>query len=230
VDNEALDYEEETDVLSLIANESDESDEQYEEEDDAPTTLEEALALLGKEREIKSKRNKSLKKAKQAVHRTMEERDALSQRLDQLESRLNTQPNGEADKYEQQVQEWQERVADDPSQAVAYTNWMQKNMEDKVANYVGSEIHGLKQMIAELKGATDPEKIAYKSDIERLRSSDAFAELDDNALLAVAKAMKGTKVKNPRGSIGGGRAATDNQPFKMTDEMRIKFGFPPRGE
>jgi len=221
--------EEETDVLSLLATESEESDEQ-DEDDDEPETLEEAMAALAREREIKSKRNKSLKKSKNAAHRIQEENDALRDRLDKMESRLNSQPNGEAEKFEQEVQAWQERVLDDPSQAVAYTNWMQKNMEDRVANYVGSEIHGIKQMISELKGSTDPEKLAYKGDIEKLRNSEAFSELDDTALLAVAKAMKGAKIKSPRGSIGGGRAAPSNEPFKMTDEIRIAMGFQPRGK
>lgn len=229
MDNEELGSEE-VDVLSLLATEGEEDQNDEGDDSDDPATLEEALALLEKEREVKSKRNKSLKKAKQAVHRSNEESEALRARLDQLEARLNSQPNGEADKFEQQVQEWQERVADDPKEAVAYTNWMQRVMEERVANYVGSELHSVKQMISELKGVTDPEKIAYKSDIDKLRNNEAFSELDDNALLAVAKAMKGAKVKSPRGGIGGGRMAASNQPFKMTDEIRIAMGFQPRGE
>ena len=231
MDNEELEATEEVDVLSLMATESQESDEQDEEsEDGAPETLEDALALLERERDIKSKRNKSLKKSKQAIHRTQEENDALRSRLDQLESRLNSQPSGEADTYQQEVEKWQERVADDPSQAVEYTNWVQKTMEDRVANYVGSEISQLKQTISELQGATDPERVQYRSEIDRMRQNEAWADLDDSTLLTIVKGLKGSKVKRVPGGIGGGKVSTAPKEFKVTDELRVSMGFEPRGE
>lgn len=227
---EALEVEaEEVDVMSLLDIKTEEADEHDDEvSDETPETLEQALELLAKEREIKTKRNKSLKKSKQANHRMQEEMTARDQRLDELERKLTDRPNNvEAEKLEQEAQEWQDRVADDPTQAVAYADYKQSKFEDKLANYLGNMNNELKAEIQALRGATDPEKLEHKTEIAKLRQSDQFADLDDDVLLKVAKALKKAKVKQPRGTVGGKKAEAriPTQDYTLSDEDREKMGF-----
>ena len=226
---EALEVEEEVDVMSLLDIQTEEAEEHDEEvSDETPETLEQALELLAKEREIKTKRNKSLKKSKQATHRMQEELQARDQRLDELERKLTDRPNNvEAEKHEQEVQEWQDRVADDPSQALAYADWKQSKLEDKLANYLGSTVNELKAEIQALRGDTNPEKLEYKAEIAKLKQSEQFADLDDDVLLKLAKGLKGAKIKKPRGTVGGKKAEAliPAKDYTLSDEDREKMGF-----
>ena len=228
--SDALGDTEVIDVLSLLANQSeDDGDEEVEEEltDEIPEDAEELKAMLLREREIKSKRNKSLKKSKQAQHRTQEENELLKQRLDSLEQRLNgSQPNVEAEKRELEAQEWRDRVADDPTQAIGYADWQQKNLEDRVANYLGSMESRFAEQLGALKGAVDPEKTRYRDTIEALRRKEGFSELDDDTLLKVAKGFEGAK-SIPRGDIGGHKPTQKPQEKKvvLTPEQRSAMGF-----
>jgi len=241
VSNESLEAleevnEEVVDVMELVANQSDEDedivdDDDLESDGDLPDDLEGLKALLLKEREIKRKRNKSLKKSKQAGHRIQQENENLQKRLDAIESKLNDSSSQsdnkvEAEEHERQVQEWQDRVADDPTQALGYMDWKQKILQDKLANYVGGMEQRILSQLDAMKSATNPDAIEYKSEIEALRQNPQFADMDDNVLLSVAKAFKGTMVKKPRGTIAGKKPRSMKpEEFELTDEERMKMGF-----
>ena len=220
--------EEEVDVLSLVANQGEGGDiEEDDDHGDLPDSVEELKALLEKEREVKSKRNKSLKKSKQAIHRTMEENESLRKRLDEIEKRIGESKaaNG-AEDIEKKSREWAEKVVDDPSQAIAYADWKQSLLEDKLARFLDDTIKGLRSEIAQLKGASSPDMAKYREKISALReSNDELAELDDATLMKVVKVLDGTKVRTPRGSIGGKRPAGGGDDFKLTDDIRQAMGF-----
>jgi small-conductance mechanosensitive channel len=231
VDNEALEEVEEVDVISLMTEQvGDDDNEEVEDiaDDTIPETVEELQEALKREREIKAKRNKSLKKSKQATHRIHEENEALRLRLDEIDRRIGqSQAAPEAENLEKEIQEWQDRVGDDPSQAVAYTDWKQSKFEEKVANYLGTQMTELREMISGLQSATNPEVIQYRDKMNALRNRDEFADLDDSVLLALAKGLSTTKIKKPRGGIGGGKVTAPPKPEKVTlsDEERQKMGF-----
>ena len=230
VDNSQDILDEETDVMSLLNNEIEEAVETDDDDDhELPDSIEELKELALEQREKIAKRNKSLKKSKQAQHRTQSEFDTLQERLDAIESRQQPPNTMEADKLAQQEQEWQDRVADDPSQAIAYANWKQGSLEDKVVNYLSSMQNDFNAKLEQLQGATNPERIKLESEINSLKNNEAFADLDDDVLFKLAKGLKGTKVKTPRGDIGGGRAGRDNnKPEEITDDIRRQMGFEPR--
>lgn len=221
MDNEILEEVDAIDVMSLLANESeDEDDDDHEDGAEAGESIEAVQARL-------SKRNKSLKKAKQAQHRTQEENELLKKRLDDLERRLTgSQPNVEAAKEEQEAQEWRDRVADDPTQALAYADYKQKNLEDRVANYLGTKLQEFESKFGSLQSAVDPEKQKYKDQIESLRRKDGFSALDDDTLLTVVKGFERSKLL-PRGGIGGGKVTTKTptKKFELTEEQRTAMGF-----
>jgi len=233
VANEAklVDQEEEVDVFSLLAPDIEEEVDDTEDDDDdsIPETLEELREALKREREIKAKRNKSLKKSKQATHRVQEENKDLLDRLDRLEQRVSNvqQPNQGTENLEKEVQEWQDRVESDPSQALAYTDWKQSKFEEKVANYLGTQFGELREMIGGLQNATNPEVIKYRDQVEALRRKEEFSQLNDDALLAIAKGLSGTKIKRPPSTIGGQRPAKKipEATVKLTDEERAAMGF-----
>jgi predicted nucleic acid-binding Zn-ribbon protein len=228
--SEALEDTEVVDVLALLPNEGgDELNEEAEEElsDEIPEDVEELKAMLLREREIKTKRNKSLKNSKKATHRIQEENDLLKQRLDALETKLTgSQPNVEVEKLELEAQEWRDRVADDPTQALGYADWKNKHLEDRVANYLGEKMQEFESQLGALKGAVDPEKAKYRETIDTLRTKEGFSELDDDVLLAVAKGFDGAK-SVPRGGIGGHKPTQQPQEkkFVLTPEQRDAMGF-----
>lgn len=223
--------EDEVDVMSLLADESVESDIDEEIDSAVPETIEELKEALIREREIKTKRNHSLKKSKQATHRIQEENEALLKRLDSMDQRItSSQPNQEAEKLEQEAQEWRDRVEENPADAIGYTDWKQRQFEDKVATYIGREFEDIKSMIGGIQQAADPEVIKYQTQISALRQKEGFSELDDATLLVVAKGLSGAKVKSPRGSVSGGKPFTiKNGKSEPTAELLKKMGFPPRG-
>ena len=232
MNNDALGEEvEEVDALSLLTEQviDEESDEDEDIADDAiPDTVEGLQEALKREREIKSKRNKSLKKSKQATHRIQEENEELLRRLDDIDRRVGSvQPAQEAQVLEKENQEWQDRVTDDPSQALAYTDWKQGKFEEKVANYLGTQMTEIRDMIGGLQSATNPEVIQYRDQMNTLRNREEFAELDDSVLLSLAKGLTATKIKKPRAGIGGGKVTIAAKPDKvaLTEEERQKMGF-----
>jgi hypothetical protein len=224
---------EEVTALDLLVNENEDERASEEEEDDSgaemPTTVEGLQALIEKKNEIISKRNKSLKKAKSAQHRTADENATLQSQFEALEARIDGigKPNVEAEKYDQEDQEWQDRVAEDPTQAIGYMKWQQSNLENRLSSFLGQKFGEFSSQFADLKNSTNPEKLAYQNDIDQLRQNSKFSELDDDAALAVVKALKSSKVPG-RGNIGGGKVAKQpkKKGFELSDDDKRAMGFP----
>ena len=111
----------------------------------------------------------------------------------------------------------------------SYVEWTQKQSEARIANFLVSKFAEIESSIKGLRQETDPEVTKYKSQIEVLKRKEGFSELDDATLLNVVKALSNSKVKNPRGSIGGQPVrATEGGKFTLTDEERIAMGYAPR--
>jgi len=221
---------EEVNVMSLLTEQSGEVEDEV--TDEVPDTIEGLKEALENERAIKTKRNKSLKKSKQATHRFQEENDALLKRLDEIEGRLGTsQPNPEVAKLEQVAQEKRDRAIDNPEEIPEYIDYMQRQSETRIATFLAEKFAGIEQSINGLQQGTDPEVLKYKTQMDSLRETEEFRDLDDVSLLAVTKALSGKTVKKPRGVIAGGKPFTNKDgKFEMTDELRISMGFEPRGE
>ena len=222
----ALENEEEVDVISLLATQSEEvidEDDDSEEESTDSGVLKERLA----------KRNKSLKKSKQAVHRIQEENEALQTRLEKLEEKLASNPpsatDTEAKNREQKeaLEQWRTEIGDNPEKAVDFSNWQMTNLQDNIVNYIAEMKTAFESEIAELRGATNPDKLKYQEQIDRLKSNPELSGIDDKALMQFIKATSGVKV--PRGGVGGQRATVKPEEFKMDDEIRRKMGFEPKG-
>jgi hypothetical protein len=222
-------------ALSLLVNEGAADDDTVEEEDESgelPATIEGLTALVLEQKEKITKRNKSLKKSKQAQHRTQDENNTLQSQFEALETRLDAKvdgigkPNVEAESLAKEEQEWQDRVEDDPTQAIGYMNWKNAQRDQNLASFLSQKLGQIEQNFNELKSSTDPEKLEYKSEIAQLKATPQFAHLDDATALTVAKALKATKVPG-RGSVGGKRvtAQAKSTAFELTDEDKRKMGF-----
>lgn len=229
-----LEATEEVNVLSLLAIESEEvvDDDGVEDENqEVPTSVEELTALVEKQKATITKRNQSLKKAKNAQHRTEDEKSLLQKQFDAIDGRLGKieQPIG-AENLEQiaKAQEWENRVTDDPKEAIGYADQVVKDLETRMVAFVGKMQEDHATELALLKG--EPNRIKYKAEMDQLRANPQFAALDDETLLTVAKALKTSMVKKPggsRGTVGGGKAApVITQETGLTDEVRAQMGFP----
>lgn len=224
--------EEEITALSLLVNQGVEDDDTDEDEDDngeLPETIEELKALALEQKEKIAKRNKSLKKAKQAQHRTQEESNTLQAQFEALEAKVNGigQPNVEAENLAKEEQEWRDRVEDDPTQAIAYMDWKTQKQNQTLASFLGQKFGEFEQSINSLRSDTDPEKLEYRKEIAQLKATPQFAGLDDATALTVAKALKGAKIQG-RGGIGGKRVTTTSKPkeYELSDEDKQNMGFP----
>jgi hypothetical protein len=218
-------------ALSLLVNENAGDDDTIEDEDEngeLPTTIEGLTALVQEQKEKITKRNKSLKKSKQAQHRTQDENNTLQNQFEALETKVNGlgQPKVEADDLAKEEQEWQDRVEDDPTQAIGYMNWKNAQRDQNLASFLSQKLGQIEQNFNELKSDTDPEKLEYKSEIALLKATPQFAHLDDATALTVAKALKATKVPG-RGGISGKRvtAQAKSAAFELTDEDKRRMGF-----
>ena len=214
---------EEVDVLSLMASQSDEDDENENDEDDTEDTdvLKERVA----------KRNKSLKKSKQAVHRLQDENKDLMDRLDKLEGLVNSKNDGQSNtvdaaKLEQQAQEWMDRVADNPAEAIKYADWKQAQLEQGLNNWATTFEERMLEKIGMLEGATNPERIKYENEVAILKQNPDFEGYTDEQLVPFAKMLKNTKVRRPAGPVGGKRASeTKEKRFALTPEQKAQMGF-----
>jgi len=216
-------------LISLHANESEETeDEVVEDETQVPDTVEGLQALLEEKNEIIRKRNKSLKKSKQAQHRTQEEKEAFLTRLEAVEQNNNQQPNVEAENLARQEQEWHDGVEDGTLKVADYTDWKNTQTIDRVAAYVNKLQTGFDAQLAALTSATDPEKAKYSEQIAVLKTKRGFADLDDDVLLTIAKGQAGAKAPGGRGTISGGRGVSTGEPKMSPEEkkeMLQKMGF-----
>jgi len=222
-------------ALSLLVNEGAADDDIIEDEDESgelPKTIEGLTALVQEQKEKITKRNKSLKKSKQAQHRTQDENNTLQSQFEALETRLDAKvdgigkPNVEAESLAKEEQEWQDRVEDDPTQAIGYMNWKNAQRDQNLASFLSQKLGQIEQNFNELKSSTDPEKLEYKSEIAQLKANPQFAHLDEATALTVAKALKATKVPG-RGGISGKRvtAQAKSTAFELTDDDKRKMGF-----
>lgn len=236
MDNETLVDEEEVNIIDLIADQgdlTDNEDDKQEEELPMPDDIEGLKALILKEREIKSKRNHSLKLSKDANARIVSEMAEMQKRMDDFDKRESPPDNRaeEAERLAQVEQEWLDRVTDDPSKAVDYANYKTELLEDKLAKYVSALENKYESKLAEIKGAYDPDKLQYKAELLKLKSDPNFEGLDDDTLLRIVKSLSNAKVKSPRGTVGGGRGLQKLDPskFEMDDDIRKKMGFKVEG-
>lgn len=212
--------EENEDIISLLASQgAEDDDEEVSEEIDTDTEdIEELKARI-------SKRNKSLKKSKQAVHRVQEEKDALLQRIEELERKMQAPASTdvEAQKREQEeaLKKWRDSVEDDPSKAVDFANWQMTQMQENFSDVLVKMQQGFDAKLAEIKGEINPEKMKYRDQIGKLRQNPAFAELDDNALMAIIRSSEGIKI--PRGGVGGQPVKKVGDPDQAYKEAREQY-------
>lgn len=230
---EEVDEEMQESLIDLLGVQAEEVDEDADEEvelDEVPETIEELKAALLKERLIKSKRNKSLRKAKDAQHRTNTEKEDLMKRVDELEAKQNTvgQPDNGAEKLEQEAQEWADRVAENPAEAIGYANHLNSKLEDKLATFLTAKFDEFGGKFAQLNSATNPERQEYKASFDKLRGDPDYDGFTDDQVLTLAKKFESTKIKRPPAAIGGGRAlktldvGKDNS---LSSEAASKMGF-----
>lgn len=224
--------EEEVNILSLITNESEvveDNDEVEDENQEVPASVEELTALVEKQKATITRRNQSLKKAKNAQHRTEDEKSELQKQFDAIDGRLGKieQPIG-AENTEQLAKalDWANRVTDDPKEAIGYTDERLKDLEDRMVSFVDKMQKDHDAELAALRG--EPDRIKYKADMDLLRSNNPqFAELDDDTMLIVTKALKTSTIKKPRGSVSGNKPTrVVTQETGLNDEDRRKMGFP----
>lgn len=230
MDNEAALEEKEVDVISLFAAQGEEDNDEIMENTELPETAEELKALLLQERDIKSKRNKSLRKSKDANHRMQDEMKSLQDQIGELKNSMN-KPETEARKREQDEvrAEWRTSVAEDPDKMSDYVAWENAQTQDSVINYIAEMKRDFDSQLADLKGATNPEKMQYQEELNILRTNPDLADFSDEALIKFAKATKAATERIPPGSLGGKRATVSQEEFKVTDELRKKMGFEPTG-
>lgn len=216
----ALEEETETSVLDFLANQSVEVEDELEDE---PEVESEDIDVL---KERVSKRNKSLKKSKQAIHRLQEENQDFQKRFEELEAKLS-QPapvDAGAQKQEQQeaLDKWRTEISDNPEKAVDFSNWQMSQLQESVVGVVTSMKQSFDEQLAELKGATNPERVKYKDQMDKLRASNPdFAGLDDTTLMAVVKATSGVKI--PRGNPSGQKATKQPSADDLIKELTEKY-------
>jgi hypothetical protein len=218
-------------ALSLLVNQDVEENDNIEEEDESneiPETIDELKAFALKQKETIAKRNKSLKKAKQAQHRTQEESNTLQTQYEKLEAKVDGigKPNVEAENLAKEEQEWRDRVEDDPTQAVAYMDYKAQKQNQNLAAFLGQKFGEFQESIDSLRSDTDPEKLEYRKDIAQLKANPEFAHLDDAQALVVAKALKSAKVPG-RGTVSGKRVTGTPKPktHELSEEDKTKMGW-----
>lgn len=211
--NEAKVIEEtEESLIDLLATQSEEVEDTVEEIDvdtDDIEILKERIA----------KRNKSLKKSKQANHRIQEENAAMLARMEELEKKIpSTQPVVEAEKREQTeaYEKLLDSVNDNPSLAVGLI----KETQDKMVDFLARQEAEYEAKIAALRNEFDPEKGKYRDDIARLRSNPELKDMDDDSLIKFIKASSGI---TPRGVVGGRKASVVPDPEAINKETREKY-------
>jgi len=222
--------EEEVSAFDLLAIEGggEDENEEVDENTDVPESVDELKALLAQKNETIAKRNKSLKKAKQAQHRTQGENTTLQDQFEALEAKVNGigQPDVAAENLAKEEQEWQDRVADDPTKVAEYMEWKNAGMMNNLSAFLGQKFGEIEQSINGIRSETDPEKMEYRSEIAKLKANPQFANLDDDTALTVAKALKSAKVPG-RGGIGGKKvtAKPAAKSFELSDEDKQRMGF-----
>lgn len=230
---ETQELEEEVNVMDLLADTESDEGSDFEYEDEEVDADEEVGADVLKER--LSKRNKSLKKSKQAIHRMQEEQSALQKQFEELKASMNSNQQAPVDVEAQkkarseELEEWRNSVADDPGKAVDFASWQTKQTQEQVVDYIVEMRKEYDAQIAELKGATNPDRQRYAEELKAMSVNPKWNKLDTDTQIEVIKSMKGAVGKSPRGGIGGKRATVEPEEFKMTDEIKKRMGFEVEG-
>lgn len=224
-----LENEEELDVFSLVANQGEgDEDDADENVGELPDDAESLKAMVAELQERVSKRNKSLKTSKNTNHRMQEQIDALRSTLDELKNKSEAPADRgrTQEELERQAQEWADRVEANPAEAIRYADWKQSKLEENLGNVLGNFMQRVESQFAELKAASNPERLQYQKEVAMLRQNPDFADMDDAALVKIAKTLKG--VKRPPGTAGGQRATATKgkgpSSDEITDALR-KMGF-----
>ena len=216
MDNNEPIVEEEQDIIDMLATQSEDTGEDGSEIDTDTDDIE----VL---RDRIAKRNKAIRKSKQANHRIQDEKDALEKRIDELEKLMSSPaPNTEAQKQEQKeaLEQWRSSVAEEPGNAIDYVNYQVGDLKQTVVDLLTKQQSSYEAKIAEIKGEIDPEKNKYRDKINALRQNPDFKDLDDKTLMIFAKNLS---EKVPRGTIGGRRATPDNDPDKRLEELKAMY-------
>ena len=140
------------------------------------------------------------------------------------------QPDAGAGQLENEVQALRDKLEDDPTAIIDYTNQRLNQVTDNLVKILESKFGEYDARIGGIGRNSDPEYVKYRDQVEALKQKDGFSELDDETLLKVVKGLSGAKIRTPRGAVSGGKPfAEKGKKIEITDEMRIKMGFEPRG-
>lgn len=214
--------EEVEDLISLIATQSEEEDNEDDVEGlptDLPEDPDELRQLVSDYQNRVSKRNKTIKKRSEANHRMQEEIEALKAQVDSFKNNSTQASTIEAQKQEQDkaLAEWRDSVNDDPGKAVDFATWQANQMQEKVANYLASMKSDLDDQLAAIKGEMNPTRQKYRDKIDQLKSNPRFSGFDDDQLMVLAETLSEVK---PRGSIGGKPVVAAPSKEKKLEELR----------
>ena len=221
-----LDEEQEVALSELLVTGAEDEVDEEEVELTGEETADELREQLKEYKERVSKRNKSLKKAKEAQHRTQQEKDALAQRMDTLEGKLGgQQPDVVADSNVLNVQEIKDRVADAPEEIVDIMIQQMATLENKFAEVLQAKFGEFGSQLQSLTTNTNPDVQKYAKQIELLQSRPEFAGKDVEELLPTAKLIA-QSVKQPRGTVTGAKVTKSKQKgLVLTKEDETEMGF-----
>lgn len=206
MDNEAEVVEQEQDIIDLLASQSQEIDNDDVDglPDDLPSDPDELKAVVKEYQERVAKRNKTIKMRTDATHRMQEELEALKVQLAEVKGSTTNASNVEAQKqeYNETLEKWRNSVEEDPTKAIEFTNWQMTEMQNKVADYIGTLQNKFESQLAEIKGEMNPERQKYRDKIAQARNIPEFADMDDDTILKIIQANSRVA---PRGTVGGKR-------------------------
>ena len=233
-DSKELEVQEEVEetLVDLLTKQGEEGDEEETvvPEGELPEDFDGMKALLLQERGIKTKRNRSLKKSKDANHRIQGELEAALTRIEKLEtSGAAQQPNLEAgnrDRYEKDLEKWRKSVEDEPGKAVDFANWQAQTLQTNMTKAMTDMKAEIVAQLAEIKGNSNPDHQTYKAEMELVASLPEYEGASKSEILRAAKLLKGTKVKSPRGTASGKTVAkATSKKSTVTAADKRKMGF-----
>lgn len=220
-DNEAVE-EQEVDLVTLLATQSEQETEEVEDEytpvDELPSDPNELRDLLLREREIKSKRNKTLKKRDEAIHRMQEQMDAQNKRIEELMSTGQPAQDNSAQtaEWKETQQKWRDSVAENPELGIDYANMQANELKTSVVDLITDMKSEFSAQLAELKAEQNPEKVKYRDKLNMLRQNPDFANVDDATGISIIKGLEKAPVA-PRGSVAGRRPTSQSADDKLKE-------------
>ena len=207
--------EDEVDIIDMLATQSESDNEEVDEIDLDTDDIEVLKERIGK-------RNKALKKSKQANHRMQDELADLKGMVEQLRDNPPTAQNADAQRQEQKevLDQWRESVADKPENSIEYTNLAMGDLKTTVADLLSAQQEAFDAKIAEITGKIDPEVNKYRDKVNSLRQNPDFAGMDDKTLTVIAKNLS---EKVPRGSISGKPARAEADDDKRLEDLKARY-------